>query len=180
MSEFTPKIALKEYNDLLDAVSKSEYEQFHYYVHSGSMDTLQKIVELNTPKKLVDPYDDGYEILSGRCPNCNLEKIAIVRSRFYKDSTRTNNSGNNYEDKANFEKVLMRFQGKQPDKPPLELYERLGEYFTDSETPKIDILGDKVGTMIYNENPFCFSITNKEIANSYKNYFEYLWKIAKK
>ena len=42
-----------------------------------------------------------------------------------------------------------------------------------------DILGDKIGIMVYNEKPFCFSIKNKEIASSYKNYFEYLWKIAK-
>ena len=42
-----------------------------------------------------------------------------------------------------------------------------------------DILGDKIGIMVYNENPFCFSIINKEISNSYKKYFEYLWKIAK-
>jgi len=84
--------------------------------------------------------DDGISI----CPDCGVERISVVRTKFYQDNARTNNSGNNYEDRANFKKVLMRYQGKQPDKPPLELYERLGEYFTDSETPKIDILGDNI------------------------------------
>ena len=41
------------------------------------------------------------------------------------------------------------------------------------------ILGSKTGTQVYNDNPFCFSIKNKEIADSYKNYFNYLWKLAK-
>lgn len=73
--DFTPKKSLKQYNDLLDAVSeRDDLEELQYYVQCGSMNTLKYIVELHTPKRLVDPYDDGYEILSGRCPNCNLEQ----------------------------------------------------------------------------------------------------------
>lgn len=73
--DFTPKKSLKQYNDLLTAVIKDrDAERFHYYVQGGSVDTLEYIVGLHTPKKLVDPYDDGYEVLSGRCPNCNLEQ----------------------------------------------------------------------------------------------------------
>lgn len=84
--------------------------------------------------------DDGISV----CPDCGIERISVVKTRFYQDNARTNNSGNNYEDRANFRKVLMRYQGKQPDKPPLELYERLGEYFTETETPKIDLNGDSI------------------------------------
>lgn len=84
--------------------------------------------------------DDGISV----CPDCGIERISVVKTRFYQDNARTNNSGNNYEDRANFRKVLMRYQGKQPDKPPLELYERLGEYFTETETPKIDLNGDTI------------------------------------
>lgn len=75
------------------------------------------------------------------CPNCNTEKISVVRSRFYKDNDRTNNSGNNYEDRTNFLKVLMRYQGKQPDKPPSELYIKLEHYFSSNKLPKISIDG---------------------------------------
>ena len=84
-----------------------------------------------------DDEDNGLII----CPGCGLEKISIVRCRFYKDGTRTNNSGNNYEDRANFEKVIMRFQGKQPDKPPTELYKDLDEYLQKNELMKVDIDG---------------------------------------
>jgi Zn-finger nucleic acid-binding protein len=70
------------------------------------------------------------------CPECMNEKVAVVRS--FADITRTNNSGNNYEDRANFEKVLMRYQGKQPDKPREELYVVLEDYFKTNQLPKIN------------------------------------------
>jgi hypothetical protein len=76
------------------------------------------------------------------CPNCFTERISVVRSRFYKDNMRTNNSGNNYQDRENFGKVLMRYQGKQPDKPGRDLYICLEEYFVKNELPKIDIHND--------------------------------------
>ena len=63
------------------------------------------------------------------CPNCGLEKINIIKSAFYADGGRINNCRNNYEDRANFEKVLMRYQGKQVTKPGKDLYIKLDEYF---------------------------------------------------
>lgn len=82
--------------------------------------------------------DDGISV----CPNCGIEKISIIQTRTYHDNARTNNSGNNYEDRANYRKVLMRYQGKEPDKPPPELYQKLEDYFIENEIPKIDIDGD--------------------------------------
>jgi len=69
------------------------------------------------------------------CSNCGLEKISIVKTQFYSDGSRLNNSKNNYEDRANFEKVLMRYQGKQQNKPGKELYEKLDEYFKSRGLP---------------------------------------------
>ncbi len=92
--------------------------------------------------KLDDINTDLDETGVSVCPNCMIERISVVRSRFYQDNTRTNNSGNNYEDRANFEKVVMRYQGKQPDKPPPELYIALHKHFTEKELPKIDIHDD--------------------------------------
>ena len=43
----------------------------------------------------------------------------------------------------------------------------------------IDIAKDLVGTFVFGQNPFCFSIKNQKIAENYKNYFELLWKISK-
>ena len=69
--------------------------------------------------------------------SCGSEKIAVTRSPYYQNTTRVNNSRSNYEDRKNFRKVIMRYQGKQPDKPPTELYGTLDKYFIDKRLPKI-------------------------------------------
>jgi hypothetical protein len=64
------------------------------------------------------------------CPNCGYEREAISHNSSYKDSQRVNiGNRNNYDDCENFRKALMRYQGKQPHKPPEKLYEQLDEYF---------------------------------------------------
>jgi hypothetical protein len=65
------------------------------------------------------------------CPRCGYEREAISHNSSYKDSQRVNiGNRNNYDDCENFRKALMRYQGKQPHKPPEKLYEQLDEYFT--------------------------------------------------
>jgi hypothetical protein len=64
---------------LYDAVKDNvvlEINRHHAWTMIGTTDVkaLLYLVELNTKKLLVDPYDDGYEILSGYCPNCGLEQ----------------------------------------------------------------------------------------------------------
>ena len=43
----------------------------------------------------------------------------------------------------------------------------------------MDIFGDYVYMFVWEEKPFVFMIKNKKIADSFKHYFEFLWKIAK-
>ncbi|MFH1452003.1 MAG: helix-turn-helix domain-containing protein [archaeon] len=43
----------------------------------------------------------------------------------------------------------------------------------------IDIFQDYVYIFLWEEKPFVFMIRNKKIAESFKNYFNFLWKIAK-
>jgi sugar-specific transcriptional regulator TrmB len=43
----------------------------------------------------------------------------------------------------------------------------------------IFIYGDKIANVLWSEAPFAFVIQNKEIADSYKKYFSFLWKIIK-
>ena len=69
------------------------------------------------------------------CPVCSLETINIVKKPFFSDGSRVNNSRNNYEDRANFEKVLMRYQGKQITKPEKMLYDKLDDYFISKGLP---------------------------------------------
>lgn len=42
-----------------------------------------------------------------------------------------------------------------------------------------NVWGDKVAIILWTENPFAILINNKEIADSYRKYFELMWKIAK-
>jgi sugar-specific transcriptional regulator TrmB len=42
------------------------------------------------------------------------------------------------------------------------------------------IFGDTVGLMIWSEEPIAITLQSKELADSYRDFFESLWKIAKK
>jgi len=84
----------------------------------------------------VEMYEDETGCKS--CPNCGLEKINVVKSASYADNARVNNARNNYDDRVNFEKALKRRQGKQPNKPPKELYEKIDGYFRDRDQPTME------------------------------------------
>ena len=43
----------------------------------------------------------------------------------------------------------------------------------------VDIIGNRVLIFTYREEPSCLSIKNPEIAQSFKTFFETLWRIAK-
>jgi hypothetical protein len=65
------------------------------------------------------------------CPECGYEKESISHNSTFKDSLRVNSGNrNNYDDCENFNKALLRFQGKQIHRPPVKLYEQLDAYFT--------------------------------------------------
>lgn len=63
----------------------------------------------------------------------------------------------------------------------------MGQYFEtrflpeDLESPAvINIYGDRVVNVLWKKKkPLCFLLINEEIAESYRRYFNYLWKIAK-
>lgn len=106
---------------------------------------------LKIAKKYIDIQIRYTEVEDAKCPACGVlleesepdeEQLGlfvckcgyqtenITSESYYKDSSRVNLANrNNYEDSENFKKVLMRFQGKQPQPPPDELYNQLEEYF---------------------------------------------------
>ncbi|MBI2668687.1 hypothetical protein HYX14_02485 [Candidatus Woesearchaeota archaeon] len=46
------------------------------------------------------------------------------------------------------------------------------------QTPTVVwIFGNKVVNILWTKTPIAFSIENPEVAQSYREYFEYLWKI---
>lgn len=72
------------------------------------------------------------------CSECGFERMPISHSPFCKDTTRVNASRNNYEDRENFKKVILRYQGKQIHKPPAELYVSLDKFFMENNMPLSD------------------------------------------
>lgn len=120
------------------------------------IDLIREVKEGNNCPACGIKLDDSMSSMDDEgisfCPNCGIEKISVVRTRFYQDNARTNNSGNNYEDRANFKKVLMRYQGKQPDKPSVELYTKLTKYFIENEIPKIDLKEDGIRRFVSPED----------------------------
>ena len=117
-----------------------EQQEVRHRIISAYLEIARKYIPIDLVRKLTDndiclgcgidtseleEIDDDCTV----CPNCGLEKINIIKSAFYADGGRINNCKNNYEDRANFEKVLARYQGKQVTKPGKELYIKLDEYF---------------------------------------------------
>jgi len=70
------------------------------------------------------------------CPNCGLERIVMVHNTSSSSSSNiSNNPKSNYADRDNFYKTIRRYQGKQPDRIPAELYTALDRYFTNYGLP---------------------------------------------
>jgi hypothetical protein len=71
-----------------------------------------------------------------KCLVCGVEKISLVRTPFYRDVERVNTSERNgYDNAENFEKALMRYQGKQPNRLPSALFTDLDKYFQSYHLP---------------------------------------------
>jgi len=69
-------------------------------------------------------------------------------------------------------------KGKKITKLPLMETKFLPKEY--SSPAVINIYGDKVVNVLWKEdNPICFMIINKDIADSYRKWFELLWKTAK-
>jgi sugar-specific transcriptional regulator TrmB len=75
-------------------------------------------------------------------------------------------------------KIKAIFNEKLKKKPALAEIKYLPkEYRTHTAT---NIYGNKVAIILWSEEPFAILINQKEIADSYRNYFELMWKIAKR
>ncbi|MDD5192350.1 MAG: helix-turn-helix domain-containing protein [Candidatus Nanoarchaeia archaeon] len=53
-------------------------------------------------------------------------------------------------------------------------------YYKDSVPLGVFIFKDYIATFTFKEKPTCFLIKSEQISNSYKNFFESLWKLAKR
>ena len=91
------------------------------------------------------------------CPNCGIEHFFINnKANLNSDQEPQSNSRNNYSNAETFFKGLLRFQGKQTNRLPLNLMPKLDEYFSRLGLPigddikKLDLLedGTKSGTSL--------------------------------
>lgn len=92
-----------------------------------------------------------------RCPECGIEMDYVDSfSISMKEFKSKKSSRNNYEDRQNFIKALTNYQGKQENKLPTDIYDRLDEYFgsrgmlvgPDIRSKPINKYGKKDGTSL--------------------------------
>lgn len=97
-----------------------------------SLDVVQiNQIKARCPGCGVDFSEVNVDEDSGLCIcDCGVERENLSQHGVYKDSTRVNiGNRNNYEDWENFEKALIRYQGRQQNKPPQKLYDQLDSYY---------------------------------------------------
>ena len=95
-------------------------------------------------------------------------------------------SWNNKRQKLKINLRILHKQSAKEKKMTDSKY--MGKYFetrflpSEVENPSvINIYGDRVVNVLWNQdNPICFMIINKDIAEGYRKYFEYLWKLSEK
>jgi len=76
--------------------------------------------------------------------------------------------------------IYSEFVRKEKREKELNLAET--RYIHDlNVTPSTTLIyGDKVATIMWSEIPFAFLMKSENVANSYKDFFDMLWKAAKK
>ncbi|HME87320.1 MAG TPA: helix-turn-helix domain-containing protein [Candidatus Nanoarchaeia archaeon] len=112
-----------------------------------------------------DQLKEGKEILVlGACPFAK----DIVKYYFQK-----------YDNERKQKKIKVKalFTGKTDYAIPLAEIKYLPSAF--NSPTATNVYGNKVAIILWTEEPFAILINQKEIADSYRNYFELLWKTAK-
>jgi sugar-specific transcriptional regulator TrmB len=75
---------------------------------------------------------------------------------------------------------LLKLEMKNEVKKPLELeYARFLPKELSGNPTVIGVYGNKVANWIYGDNLSAFVIEDKDLAESYRKYFKYLWRISK-
>lgn len=80
-------------------------------------------------------------------------------------------------------KIKIKLIASKTDKRFLKKYKLLETKFVQDEfvsPASITIYGNKVGITLWSEMPMTILVESKEIASSFMNYFNLMWKIAKK
>jgi hypothetical protein len=87
------------------------------------------------------PKDEETGIQTCPNPHCGYEKLNLFRAPVSSETNKATTGGRNgYDDRDNFYKALMRYQGKQPNRLPDNLTKVLDDYFRSYGLPTSDLV----------------------------------------
>ena len=114
------------------------------------------------------------------CPYCSCERIKITRIQLASEDSESNSDKNSYEDRENFYKSILRYQGRQTNVIPEEkIFRALDTYFTECRLP----IGSEVKLMPANKRgrrgktsiPLLIDALK---STKYSKYYEHVYLIA--
>ncbi len=152
--------ALPELKSLYKSVEKKQ-EVHHFKGKEGAKTILETLLKENSKEWLIfGTTGKTAEVLSFYLPQFHkkrVEKKIIFKAIYSEDSLK---------------------RAKEIKKMKLTKVKILPkEYMTPTH---INIVGNKLGIILWSEQPLGILIENKEIAESFRNYFKLLWNMAKK
>jgi len=115
-------------NSSIPEIQEDKNESFRHYLITRYLEIIRNYIEVNIIRKFSD---------SDKCSECNnLICYCNKEIESQKEISMNSVSRNNYENRENFRKALMRYQGKESNELPKDLYERLDFYFMNYKLPK--------------------------------------------
>ncbi len=144
-----------------DVCQISEEQEYRIMIIERYLEVARKYTEVNIFKKynnhcmncksdisLSESNDIGMLV----CSVCGAETVTLATtiSQNEESAPINVNIGNlkDYEDRENFHKAMTKYQGKQPNKLPAHLYEKLDEYFISINYP----IGKEISAMQLNSD----------------------------
>jgi hypothetical protein len=157
----TKKISLRRQTDEVEL----EYTDERHQILSGyieiaksyiSIDLVRLIDNSNICKKCTNIIED-YENMDENdvCPFCGIEFNSILKITTTNSDTK-NIYRSNYSDDHNFEKAILRFEGKQINKLPENIFKVLDDYYISYNMP----LSDDAKLWEYDDENECRSKIN--------------------
>lgn len=130
LKPLTLKISTKSVQD--DENSDFKHEIISKYIDIASdyitIDLIRIFETSGICKRCANSIKDYDEYSDETCPHCGIEFNSIFKVNHISFDT-GNLHKNNYTDDSNFEKAILRFEGKQANKLPENLFKDLDEYF---------------------------------------------------
>lgn len=156
-----------------------EYMEQRLYLINRYLELISKYVKVNIfrrPERSsiceICGFDYGSYDITDSCPNCHVQINIINRNTNAKIKTKP--AKNNYEDRNNFYRTLIRYQGKQIVKLPDDIFTRLDNYFSSYHLPTaneikkrpLDERGRREGTTL---NLMLTALKNIGLSEHYEN-----------